>query len=174
MLFYFNILNTINGIELFVFMFISFLIGYFFGIRNHKGNQKAISTSKKAKKIDINEIETIFSEIKPEIIKIIEKHKSQEETGEEKSPKPFFNLKSLGLAEDLEKDELTKIEGISPFLEVKLNDLGIFSFTQISRFTENDIEQITQLIEYFPGRIQRDNWVRQAKALENKKATHAE
>jgi predicted flap endonuclease-1-like 5' DNA nuclease len=63
------------------------------------------------------------------------------------------------------KDDLKKINGIGPFIERKLNDLGIYTFEQVSKFDEELIEQITDAIEFFPGRIVRDNWVEQAKAL---------
>jgi predicted flap endonuclease-1-like 5' DNA nuclease len=169
-----NIWTALNGFELFIFMFVSFLIGYFFGIKKGTKPKSKTQSSADNNKFDVNEIETIFSEIKPEIIKIIEKHKSSEQAVDKHISKSALNLESFGFKEQLDKDDLTKINGVSPFLEDKLNDLGIFSYAQISRFTENDIEKITHLIEYFPGRIERDNWVGQAKALENKKATHVE
>lgn len=64
-----------------------------------------------------------------------------------------------------EKDELTKIDGIGPFIEKKLNEIGIVSFRQIAKFDDAEIEKITKAIEFFPGRIKRDDWVGQAKEL---------
>lgn len=64
-----------------------------------------------------------------------------------------------------EKDELTKIDGIGPFIEKKLNEIGIVSFKQISEMDDDAIERITKAIEFFPGRIKRDDWVGQAKEL---------
>lgn len=63
------------------------------------------------------------------------------------------------------KDDLTKISGVGPFIEKKLNGLGIYTFEQISEFTPDTIEKVTKAIEFFPGRIQRDNWVKQAEEL---------
>ncbi len=62
-----------------------------------------------------------------------------------------------------EKDDLTKIKGIGPFIEKRLNMLGIYTFRQISEFTPETIEHISKAIEFFPKRIVRDNWVGQAK-----------
>jgi predicted flap endonuclease-1-like 5' DNA nuclease len=62
-----------------------------------------------------------------------------------------------------EKDDLTLIKGIGPFIEKRLNMLGIYTFRQISEFTPETIEHISKAIEFFPKRIVRDNWVGQAK-----------
>ena len=60
-------------------------------------------------------------------------------------------------------DDLKKIKGVGPFLEEKLNALGIFTFRQISNFNEEDMDMVNEAIKFFPGRIKRDNWVQQAK-----------
>lgn len=168
----FKNIDLIFTVELLAFMLGAFLIGYFFGKKTIKKPNESIK-----KERNINDIETIFSEIKPDIIKIIEKHKDtkvdkEPETNVQKKYKLDFN--SIGYSDAFNKDDLTKIEGLSPFIEDKLNQLGIFSYSQISKFTKEDIETVTHLIEYFPGRIERDNWVGQANELENKKATHIE
>ncbi len=61
-----------------------------------------------------------------------------------------------------EKDDLKKIEGIGPFIEMKLNDIGIFTFEQVSMLNEESISLITDAIQFFPGRIEKDDWVGQA------------
>ncbi|MEL7148260.1 MAG: hypothetical protein AAFO69_17940 [Bacteroidota bacterium] len=63
------------------------------------------------------------------------------------------------------KDDLTRISGIGPFIEKKLNGLGIYTFEQISGFTSETVAKVTEAIEFFPGRIERDNWISQAKDL---------
>ncbi|MEL7001121.1 MAG: hypothetical protein AAFN93_00140 [Bacteroidota bacterium] len=81
------------------------------------------------------------------------------------------NAEKLGfeVASIDDKDDLTKIKGVGPFIEKKLNGLGIYTFKQISGFTDDTIERVTEAIEFFPGRIQRDNWVSQAGDLHNEK-----
>jgi predicted flap endonuclease-1-like 5' DNA nuclease/regulator of replication initiation timing len=64
-----------------------------------------------------------------------------------------------------QKDDLTAIKGIGSFLEKKLNGLGIYTYDQISHLDANLIEKLTAAIEFFPGRIERDDWVGQAKLL---------
>lgn len=62
-----------------------------------------------------------------------------------------------------ETDDLKKIWGIGPVLEKTLNRIGISTFAQIGRFTEEDIERISNVLEEFQGRIVRDGWVEGAK-----------
>lgn len=65
------------------------------------------------------------------------------------------------------RDDLTMIHGVGPFIEKKLNHLGIYTFDQISGFNVETINKVTDAIEFFPGRIERDNWVDQAKDLKD-------
>ncbi len=74
-------------------------------------------------------------------------------------------------------DDLTKIKGIGPILQKKLSERGIRTFQQIATFDHKLIEQLTRELDYFPGRIEEDNWVGQAKALlqeKRQKAHHPE
>lgn len=64
-----------------------------------------------------------------------------------------------------QKDDLKRISGVGPAIEKRLNALGIFTYEQVSRFDEHLVEQVNQAIEFFPGRIARDNWVGQATEL---------
>lgn len=64
-----------------------------------------------------------------------------------------------------QKDDLTKIEGIGPFIEKKLNEVGITSYHQLAAMDQSEIDRVTAAIQFFPGRIERDNWVGQAKGL---------
>ena len=49
----------------------------------------------------------------------------------------------------------------------KLNEIGIFTYQQISNLNNNDIAKITELLKFFPGRIERDDWIGQAFQLLN-------
>lgn len=83
--------------------------------------------------------------------------------------KNLLDYSSFGTASAEEKDDLKQINGIGPFIEKKLNALDIYSFKQISKFNAKDIEAVNKAIEFFPGRIERDDWVGQARELANRK-----
>jgi len=61
------------------------------------------------------------------------------------------------------KDDLKRTKGIGPFIEEKLNALGIYTFLQISKMDSELEDQVNIAIEFFPGRVKRDEWVNQAK-----------
>ena len=63
-----------------------------------------------------------------------------------------------------EPDDLKKISGVGPVLEGKLNDLGITKYAQVAAFTAEDIARVDDRLS-FKGRIERDDWLGQAKAL---------
>ncbi len=61
-------------------------------------------------------------------------------------------------------DDLKVISGVGPVLEKKLNDLGIYTYAQVAAFTKQDIENVDDALS-FKGRIDRDDWLSQAKKL---------
>lgn len=61
-------------------------------------------------------------------------------------------------------DNLKLIRGIGPQNEARLNGLGINSFSQISAWTKKDQAHYGEVLA-FPGRIEREDWVGQAKVL---------
>jgi predicted flap endonuclease-1-like 5' DNA nuclease len=63
------------------------------------------------------------------------------------------------------RDDLTAIGGIGPALERKLNAAGISSYAQLAALSNDDIDHLEKNIIKFSGRIRRDDWVGQAKAL---------
>ena len=75
----------------------------------------------------------------------------------------------LNIATAKVKDDLRLVKGIGPVMEKKLNAFGVYSFEQLGRLTDKDIEALANTLESFPGRIQRDNWVSQSKKLFIKK-----
>ncbi|MBO0949066.1 hypothetical protein [Fibrella forsythiae] len=80
-----------------------------------------------------------------------------------------INFDRIGRATAAEADDLKDIVGVGPFLERKLHSLGIYTFRQVGNFTKEDIDKVNEIIEFFPGRIERDNWVSQSKAFYEQK-----
>ncbi|MFG6582530.1 hypothetical protein [Sulfitobacter sp. 1A12779] len=61
-------------------------------------------------------------------------------------------------------DDLKRIGGIGPKLEQTLNELGIFHFDQVAALEGEEIDWVDSRLR-FKGRIRRDDWIGQAKAL---------
>jgi large subunit ribosomal protein L21 len=61
-----------------------------------------------------------------------------------------------------EADDLSKISGVGPKLVEKLAANGVFHFWQIAEWGPADIAAMDDLLS-FKGRIERDNWIEQAK-----------
>jgi poly(3-hydroxybutyrate) depolymerase len=61
-------------------------------------------------------------------------------------------------------DDLTRIRGIGPKLAETLHTLGIFHFSQLSALGAKAAEELDAKLS-FRGRIRRDGWITQAKAL---------
>ncbi len=85
------------------------------------------------------------------------------EVAPEKTP-PASEGAPLFQAPEGQADDLKKITGVGPALEKKLNGLGVTRFAQIAAFTAEDIKRVDDALS-FKGRIERDDWVSQAKAL---------
>jgi predicted flap endonuclease-1-like 5' DNA nuclease len=68
-----------------------------------------------------------------------------------------------------EPDDLKLIVGIGPVLERMLHNLGVTTFRQIARWSERDSADFDAKLPEFPGRIVRDQWVTQARALHQAK-----
>jgi len=62
-------------------------------------------------------------------------------------------------------DDLKVVNGIGPKMESVLNSFGITSWEQLAAFSAADVEKVTKALDTFPGRIERDEWVAQAKDL---------
>ena len=61
-------------------------------------------------------------------------------------------------------DDLKLISGVGPKIEVILHDLGIFTFAQVASWKKAERDWVDGYLN-FKGRIERDDWVKQAKAL---------
>ena len=74
---------------------------------------------------------------------------------------------------DGDPDDLKLIKGIGPKFEKDLNGKGIYYFRQIGAWAPKDVTMVEGVIDSFPGRIQRDEWIKQAKGLAKSTSTKA-
>jgi len=173
-------------LSIFLLMLSSFLIGYFSSYLLQKLKYKNLIARLKNEvnealvQKNIRDIDTLFTEIKPKIIEVVKNTQNEINNSAtainvaEKTRTNFvtysqsklkLDFDNFGFADITNKDDLTQIRGVGPYIEQKLNEIGIYNYDQISRFKESDIRVITELIDFFPGRIERDDWVGQAMAL---------
>lgn len=61
-------------------------------------------------------------------------------------------------------DDLKRISGIGAKIEGLLNDLGLFHYDQIAQWTSDNVTWVDDYLS-FKGRIERDDWIGQAKVL---------
>jgi peptide/nickel transport system ATP-binding protein len=68
------------------------------------------------------------------------------------------------IAKPKSPDDLKLIAGVGPKIEGILNGLGIYRFSQVAAWKKAEREWVDDHLN-FHGRVERDDWIRQAKAL---------
>ena len=164
-----NFLNEANWWCLLLLLFLAFILGWILSKKSLKNKyKKELEKCEREKTILKNasdkKANSIFlnpdNETKPD--------QTRDIVAINEIAKPKLNFDSFGKADVSQKDDLKLISGVGPFIEKKLNSIGIYTFDQISKFTKEDIDTVTALIQFFPGRIERDKWTKQASSLKNK------
>jgi len=95
--------------------------------------------------------------------------KSKPSIGADQEAKTNTLLESLGTFDikTQQPDDLKKVKGIGPVMEKTLNQIGIYSFNQVSKMTKNEYDLLDSITGSFPGRAQRDDWAGQANKLKS-------
>ena len=62
------------------------------------------------------------------------------------------------------KDDLKRVKGVGPKIEGTLNGLGIYHFDQIAGWSRKTVKWVDNYLS-FKGRIDREDWIKQAKLL---------
>jgi predicted flap endonuclease-1-like 5' DNA nuclease len=62
-------------------------------------------------------------------------------------------------------DDLKIVKGIGPKLEVLCHSLGFYHFDQVANWTAAEVAWVDDNLEGFKGRVTRDRWQPQAKAI---------
>jgi F-type H+-transporting ATPase subunit gamma len=71
----------------------------------------------------------------------------------------------------IDADDLEDIVGIGPVINATLRELGITTFAQVAAWTDADARRLGEQLD-FPGRIERERWIEQARNLHNQKYGH--
>jgi len=159
--------------EILVYLLIAGLIGFVVGwyVRGEYDKtplepKEEESTEEVAEKSVSPKEENIVEDVAEVIESEIEKEEEIKEEVDEASVKE--EIEHLEEARSEGKDKLSTIKGIGPVLEEKLNKLGIYHFDQIAVWTVEQQAWIGKELQ-FPKRVEREEWVKQAKELlENK------
>lgn len=78
---------------------------------------------------------------------------------------PATRPEGLTAPRDGRADDLTLIKGIGPKLATLCHSLGYYHFDQIASWTAAEVAWVDDNLEGFKGRVTRDDWVAQARAL---------
>ena len=71
---------------------------------------------------------------------------------------------SEGDIEGGQGDDLKRIRGVGVLIEKRLRSMGYVNYQQIGSWTRSDVDRVNQKLD-FRGRIERENWIEQARIL---------
>lgn len=101
----------------------------------------------------------------------IEARRDDAAEGRESASAPVAEVRPVGEARPAttdasdDRDDLGRILGIGPVLTEWLNDNGVTRFAQIAAWTDQDVLEWGERLGRNGGRIERDDWVGQARIL---------
>lgn len=103
---------------------------------------------------------------KPAGKKPVEKKSAGKVKPTKTEPAPSLDDKNrpAAIAKPAQPDDLRLISGVGPKIEGILHGLGIFTYAQVASWKKAEREWVDSFLK-FKGRIEREDWVRQAKAL---------
>ncbi|MGI9411390.1 MAG: hypothetical protein ACR2OV_15020 [Hyphomicrobiaceae bacterium] len=61
-------------------------------------------------------------------------------------------------------DDLKRIRGVGTLIERNLNSMGYTTYADVANWSRNEVDRISQKLD-FHGRIERENWIEQARIL---------
>ena len=114
----------------------------------------------------------LLQEAAPELVTPAEAPAKAEKVEKKAAPKPKASAAPKEPLAEPEtetapvSDDLTKIKGLGPKAAASLAELGVTSLAQIANWSDEDVARMDAAING-RGRIERDEWVKQAKALSN-------
>ncbi|MDA7921987.1 hypothetical protein N9B73_09545 [Verrucomicrobiales bacterium] len=64
------------------------------------------------------------------------------------------------------EDDLTTIKGVGPVLSKELNNYDVCCYKQVAAWSDHNVNEFSERLNYFKNRIERDRWIPQAAELE--------
>jgi small subunit ribosomal protein S2 len=114
-----------------------------------------ISRSQGARGVDLGEAETPVAEPLPETVEV------EASTSEPEASTERFELLAAPRGAP---DDLAKLTGVGPQIVKKLNEHGVFHYWQLAALTSEEAAKLDADLR-FNGRVARDKWSEQARAL---------
>jgi len=124
----------------------------------------AFQNTIKAREARIRELERLLKEAKKVKPTPVRRAPAKRKTTAKKRTAKR-KMASFGLKKPAGKtDDLKLISGVGKTLEKTLHKRGIYYFRQIAGFTRKDVTAVDDMLS-FKGRIDRDEWIKQARIL---------
>ena len=98
-------------------------------------------------------------------VKRAPKKRAPKKPAAKKAPSWAQGTTKLGTPGAGHKDDLKVVNGIGPKMEGLLNKFGVTAWEQLAALSKSEVVKLNEMIESFPGRIERDEWVKQSKDL---------
>jgi len=132
-------------------------------LKSSGDNYKRAMDNPHAEKVIQKVKEPIIETVKETIVDVLKPEATDSDT------KTNSLLESVGAFDSAtqQADDLKKVKGIGPKMEQTLNQIGIFTFAQVSKMTKKEYDLLDGITDSFPGRAERDDWAGQANKLKS-------
>ena len=81
-----------------------------------------------------------------------------------------LDFANMGVASAENQDNLEHIKGVAAGYASRMNNVGIYTYEQLSKMNEADMEQVGKAIGVSADRIKREKWVYQCTVMNERKA----
>ncbi len=127
--------------------------------KNMAGLEEAVSEIENEKNLAEHELEMAWVEIENLQTELIEKLPPNGQNCVLNSENDFENFRVA------EADDLKIINGLTPFAEKILKENGVQNFEEIANWDAQKMQEMNALLGFYPRKIEKENWVGQAKHL---------
>jgi predicted flap endonuclease-1-like 5' DNA nuclease len=129
---------------------------------NTQGLEEAIAQLEQERNQTQHELDAAYLEIENLQAELLEKNKPMTMSKGLAIPSKATN----GILENVKaSDDLKIINGIGPFTEKKLKELGIYTFAQLAGMNVESTEKLNESLGLYNGKIKKEGWIEQAKHL---------